>query len=173
MRVVLNILVSLVVTLIIYVTAMDMPEPKVSVELREYEMHVKLKNRDVQMPQVASQADLKRLADAMIIVESQGNDSAYNPVEDAVGCLQIRRIMVREVNRLLELNHEDIRYQFEDRWDRDKSIEMFNIFVKYTWKDGQYSYEEIARCWNGGPDGCNENGTISYWNKVQNEIKDA
>ena len=38
---------------------------------------------------------------ALIFVESSNNDSAYNPGEDAVGCLQIRRTMVRDVNRIL------------------------------------------------------------------------
>jgi hypothetical protein len=38
---------------------------------------------------------------AIIQVESGGDTLAYNSKEDAVGCLQIRPIMVREVNRLL------------------------------------------------------------------------
>ena len=38
---------------------------------------------------------------AIIQVESGGDTLAYNAKEDAVGCLQIRPIMVREVNRLV------------------------------------------------------------------------
>jgi hypothetical protein len=38
---------------------------------------------------------------AVIQVESRGNENAYCRKEDAVGCLQIRPIMVREVNRVL------------------------------------------------------------------------
>ena len=39
--------------------------------------------------------DVEPLIQAMIMVESEGNDSAYAKKEEAVGCLQIRPIMVR------------------------------------------------------------------------------
>ena len=38
---------------------------------------------------------------ALMYVESSNNDSAYNANEDAVGCLQIRKTMVNDVNRIL------------------------------------------------------------------------
>ena len=41
------------------------------------------------------------LLSAMMFVESSYNDSAYNAYEDAVGCLQIRKCMVNDVNRIL------------------------------------------------------------------------
>ena len=44
----------------------------------------------------------EQFVDAVIFVESIDNDSAYNHREKAVGCLQIRPIMVREVNRVLK-----------------------------------------------------------------------
>ena len=59
----------------------------------------------------------------MIQVESNGNDEAYNESEDAVGCLQIRPIMVREVNRILKMKGEEYRFKMKDRWDREKSLE--------------------------------------------------
>ena len=40
------------------------------------------------------------LLSALIMVESSNNDSAYNASEDAVGCLQIRKCMVDDVNRI-------------------------------------------------------------------------
>jgi hypothetical protein len=40
---------------------------------------------------------------AMIDYESTNNDMAVNDSTNAVGCLQIRPIMVREVNRILEI----------------------------------------------------------------------
>ena len=48
--------------------------------------------------EVIEQPDLVK---ALIQVESSGRDNAHNISEDAVGCLQIRPIMVREVNRIL------------------------------------------------------------------------
>jgi len=52
----------------------------------------------------------------MIQVESNGNDSAYNKSEEAVGCLQIRPIMVREVNRILKKQGKEHRFKMKDRW---------------------------------------------------------
>ena len=68
---------------------------------------------------------------ALIHVESRGNDSAYCVSEDAVGCLQIRRIMIREVNRILKSEGNPLRYKMKDRWSRPKSIEIFNIYIDF------------------------------------------
>ena len=59
--------------------------------------------------------NIEPLIEAMIMVESRGNDSAYSKKEEAVGCLQIRPIMVREVNRILEIQKSDLRYTLDDR----------------------------------------------------------
>ena len=42
------------------------------------------------------------LLSALIMVESRNNDSAHAVGEDAVGCLQIRKTMVDDVNRILK-----------------------------------------------------------------------
>ena len=105
------------------------------------------------------------LIKAIIYVESRDNDSAYNKSEDAVGCLQIRPIMVREVNRLLKKRKSSKQYTLLNRWDRQKSIEMFLVFTKNISK-----LEAKARCWNGGPKGMNKTATIKYWNKVKKEL---
>ncbi len=63
-----------------------------------------------------------RLVHAMINVESLGNDSAFCASEKAVGCLQIRPIMLREVNRLLRRSGSNKRFSLTDRWSREKSI---------------------------------------------------
>jgi hypothetical protein len=104
---------------------------------------------------------------AIIFVESSGNDSAYCKLEDAVGCLQIRRVMVREVNRILKKQGKSKRYKLNDRWKRDESVEMFNIYIAYY---DLVTPEDIARAWNGGPRGGLKNATISYWNKVKKEL---
>lgn len=100
----------------------------------------------------------------MIQVESNGNDEAYNELEDAVGCLQIRPIMVREVNRILKMKGEEYRFKMKDRWDREKSLEMFWIWRDYHHPDSDY--EIIARNWNGGPNGYKKKSTEKYWEKV-------
>ena len=108
------------------------------------------------------------LLNAVMAVESNFDTMAYNAKENAAGVLQIRPIMVREVNRLL---NED-KYTLKDRWSKVKSIEMFNVIRSHL---KGASDEEIARTWNGGYNGKNIPQTMQYWNKVkqytQNNIK--
>jgi len=113
--------------------------------------------------------DVEPLIQAMIMVESEGNDSAYHKGEKAVGCLQIRPIMVREVNRILKIQKSDLEYTLEDRWSREKSIEMFHIVNGYHNKNA--NYEEIARAWNGGPNWFKKSLTKRYWKRVQKQLK--
>jgi hypothetical protein len=113
--------------------------------------------------------DVNPLIQAMIMVESEGNDSAYHKGEKAAGCLQIRPIMVREVNRILEIQKSDLEYTLEDRWSREKSIEMFHIVNGYHNKNS--TYEEIARAWNGGPNWFKKSLTKRYWKRVQKQLK--
>ncbi len=104
---------------------------------------------------------------AIMYVESSYNDSAYRASEDAVGCLQIRKCMVNDVNRILRRQKLDLKFTYDDRWLRHKSIEMFNIYCKHY---GLTTAEEIARCWNGGPRGMQNNMTAGYWKKVKNQL---
>lgn len=109
---------------------------------------------------------------AVIMVESGGNDSAYNHRERAVGCLQIRPIMVREVNRQLRRAKVDLRYTKADRWSRDRSIEMFVIIAEGVESDGDIMKfcEVVSRRWNGGPRGDKKKATEKYWNKIKQQL---
>ncbi len=108
---------------------------------------------------------------SLIQVESSGKDSCVGDkhlIIPSIGCLQIRPIMVREVNRILKRQKDTLRFKNKDRWSRKKSIQMFYIWKNYHHKDD--SNEVIARCWNGGPKGYKRKGTLHYWNKVQKEL---
>ena len=105
------------------------------------------------------------LVDALILVESAGNPKAFNKKENACGCLQIRPIMLREVNRILRKQKSEQRFTKEDRWDCGLSQEMFYIWRDYHHKNS--SDEVIARNWNGGPRGYKKQSTEHYWYKVQ------
>ena len=113
--------------------------------------------------------DVEPLIQAMIMVESEGNDSAYHKGEKAAGCLQIRPIMVREVNRILDIQKSELEYTLEDRWSREKSIEMFHIVNGYHNKNS--TYEEIARAWNGGTNWFKKGLKKRYWKRVQKQLK--
>jgi len=107
------------------------------------------------------------LLSAIMFVESSYNDSAYVASEDAVGCLQIRKCMVKDVNRILRRQKSDLRFTYDDRWSRAKSIKMFDVYCKHY---GLITAEEIARCWNGGPRGMQNEMTAGYWEKVKNQL---
>lgn len=103
------------------------------------------------------------LIEAIMYVESRGNTKAHNISEDAVGCLQIRPIMLREVNRLLGYD----KYQLKDRWSKTKSIEMFNVIKEHTKNP---TNEKLARNWNGGWNGYKKQSTLKYWHKVKEQL---
>jgi len=116
-------------------------------------------------PRVIHQSSISTLVDALIMVESSGNPNAYCKKEKAVGCLQIRPIMLREVNRILRKQKSTKRFSLEDRWNCGLSKEMFYIWRNWHHKDS--SDEVIARCWNGGPRGWKKKSTQHYWAKVK------
>lgn len=119
---------------------------------------------DIQKP-ILKTNKVKTLVDALILVESAGNPKAFNKKENACGCLQIRPIMLREVNRILRKQNNDKRFTKEDRWDCGLSQEMFYIWRNYHHENS--SNEVVARNWNGGPRGYKKQSTEHYWNKVQ------
>ena len=104
---------------------------------------------------------------AIMFVESSFNDSAYRADEDAVGCLQIRKCMVDDVNRILKRQNSTLKFTYNSRWYRDSSIQMFEIYCDHY---NLTTAEEMARCWNGGPRGINNPATVGYWEKVKDEI---
>ena len=104
------------------------------------------------------------IINAIILVESNNDPLAFNLREEAAGCLQIRPIMVREVNRLVGYE----KYKYEDRWDKEKSIAMF---IDYQNKvNPEWDAKIAARKWNGGYYGDLKPSTIPYWYKVKMKL---
>jgi len=93
---------------------------------------------------------------ALIAIESGGHIKAHNTSEDAVGILQIRPIMVKEVNRILELQGADGIYTLEDRWNPQKSRRMCTYYLhyqcsQYVKKHGRKpTMRQLAMSWNSG-----------------------
>ena len=89
----------------------------------------------------------EELMNAISYVESNHNPKARNGIY--VGCLQIGPGMVNEVNNILKKENNPKRYTLNDRYDPQKSREMFVIFqIKYN-PNG--NIERAIRMWNGGP----------------------
>lgn len=106
---------------------------------------------------------------AICIVESGGDPSAYNKAEDSAGIVQIRPIMIEDVNRILKLRNDKRRFTLGDRWNVAKSQQMFDIYMSHYCKG--MSLIDKARCWNGGPKGHKKDSTLRYAAKVQKVMK--
>lgn len=92
---------------------------------------------------------LEPLLKAIIKVESNGNPKAYNKIGDCVGILQITKICVRECNRVLEKQGSKKRYTYADRWNKEKSIEMFYL-LQNTYNPNN-DIDKGIRIWNKRP----------------------
>lgn len=130
--------------------------------------HLPERHTPIGQPQLAYHADpaFDALVGALAAVESSNNPDAVG-LDGELGLLQIRPIMVEEVNRLQAITT----YTLDDRRSPVKSREMFFIYT-YHWADhwADYSPEGAARRWNGGPRGHLNPATLPYWKKVQSVL---
>lgn len=94
----------------------------------------------------SSEISWKPVIEAIIQVESEGNNSAKRGA--SVGAMQITPLMVAECNNILKSRKIKKRFTLSDRKNRKKSIEMFLLFQsKFNPKK---DVELAIRSWNGG-----------------------
>jgi hypothetical protein len=98
-----------------------------------------------------------RLVKAIVKVESEGDNNAFNLTEQAVGAFQIRPIRILDYNQRTGKD-----YKIENCFDFEVSKE---IFIYYANSIGYPDYEKIARKWNGSG-----KTTLDYWEKVKKHI---
>jgi len=111
---------------------------------------------------------LKILIPILITIESGGDTKAIGDNGKAVGCLQIHKMMVDDVNRIIGAKTFD----YQDRYDKEASIEMAKIYFRhYIKKTQRLSLEDqlvfMGRSWVGGPNGPNKVASIPYGEKVR------
>lgn len=122
----------------------------------------------------ASEAqNFDRLIQALIKVESRGNDSAIGDrhmQNKAYGALQIRKPCIDDVNRRYGTKNEPQ----ECLGNRSLSIDVCQKYLKMyatrTRLGREPTDEDRARIWNGGPNGWRKESTKAYWSKVQSEL---
>ena len=108
-------------------------------------------------------------------IESTHNPKAVSR-DGSVGIVQIKSVMVKEVNRICQMKGIEKRFTLADRKNRKKSEEMFWIYQKFynpniNFNDiSEKEMELIARKWNGGPQGHKKKATKKYWNKFNKRI---
>lgn len=89
----------------------------------------------------------------LIAVESDGDPKKFNKQEQAVGILQIRQVMVDDVNRILGIRN----YTLADAWDPGKSINMAAVYFGHYATAERLGHEpklrDYALLWCAGPNG--------------------
>lgn len=92
-------------------------------------------------------------------VESNNNPRAWNRSEDARGKLQIRTMVITDVNRYYKTT-----FSHDDAWNPRRAEDICIRYLK-MWKAD--SIEKACRIWNGGPRGHQKKSTLKYWRKCQ------
>ena len=116
------------------------------------------------------------LYSSIVWVESKGNANAKSR-DGSVGIIQIKPVMVKEVNRICKIRGLDKKFTLADRKNPRKSAEMFWIYQEFYNPDinrdslSREDMEIMARKWNGGPEGHRKKATRKYWKKVSKRVE--
>ncbi len=115
-------------------------------------------------------AQQQELVDALIIVESSGQDDAVGDNGKAIGCLQIWEIYWIDATE-----RSGIGGSYKDCFKRDYAIKVFDAYMKRyareAWTNPEkFDAEKVARIHNGGPRGYKKKATKKYWEKVQKAL---
>jgi hypothetical protein len=102
-----------------------------------------------------------KVINAIIEVESEGKSNARNG--SCVGAMQISPVCVAECNKILKESKSKLRYTLSDRFNVEKSKEMFLLFQSKYNPEG--NIEKAIRSWNGGPK-YSKRSTERYYRKV-------
>jgi soluble lytic murein transglycosylase-like protein len=102
------------------------------------------------------------LLSALIQIESGGNDLAKGR-HGELGALQIKPILVRDVNRIMGTS-----YTHQQVTNRTTAIFIANAYLSHYGRN--LSDESLARLWQGGPRGAKKSSTRAYARRVMREL---
>lgn len=105
--------------------------------------------------------DWRPLIDAIAHFESRGNARAVNG--QYVGLLQISPALVNECNSILKRRGSSKRYTLKDRYNAEKSREMFALIQSHH--NPTNSIDRAIRIWKGGI-GYSIKRTQAYVNRI-------
>jgi hypothetical protein len=103
------------------------------------------------------------LLSALIQVESHGNDLARGR-HGELGALQIKSIMVRDVNRIMGTDYSHAQVT-------NRTISIFIAESYFSHYGKHLSDESLARIWQGGPKGAKKSSTRAYGRRVMRELE--
>ena len=110
--------------------------------------------------------------EAVIWQESRGNENAIGDKGAAVGVLQIHPIMVREANRIIAMKTgKKDTYSYDDRYDREKSIQIFKTVQDFHNKE--HSYKRALEIWNKNHPSSYEDNIMRKFNEYLDGQKQA
>ena len=90
---------------------------------------LKKETAKIEKKKETSRVNWEPVMDAIIQVESEGDRLAKSG--NKVGAMQIKPILVKECNRILELQNSKKRFALSDRYSIRKSKEMFLVIQSY------------------------------------------
>jgi hypothetical protein len=114
----------------------------------------------------AQEVDLEKkwgaVVKAIAQVESEERPDQVSSNGLYVGYLQMSKILVRQCNQILGTQA----YTYNDRYDKQKSIEMFIVFQEHFNKEG--NMEKAIRLWCSGDLKCmnRKRATNGYYRRV-------
>jgi hypothetical protein len=116
---------------------------------------------------------LEPILTALMWVESKNDDNAIGDkhmANKAYGVLQIRQPCVDDVNRRYGTSYKAeqcLGNRKLSMWIFEKYISMYATSQRLGRKP---TYEDIARIWNGGPNGHKKPTTDHYWEKTERAL---
>ena len=103
------------------------------------------------------------LLSALIQIESGGNDQARGR-HGELGALQIKPILVRDVNRIMGTH-----YAHQQVTNRAIASFIATAYLSHYGKN--LSDESLARLWQGGPKALKRSSTRAYGRRVMRELE--
>lgn len=136
------------------------------------DIELSIENPDILLNSDGEKINILDLLESIIVIESGENDSHINIREGAIGCLQIRECVLHDVREKCNLHVEpDMRY------DRVASMKIAIAYLLYWGNKYEKKNKEsmtaqvLCRIWNGGPTGYRKSSTLSYWEKVRQQLE--
>jgi hypothetical protein len=118
---------------------------------------------------LSGQSQIDKLIPALVQVESNGNVRAVGDGGRSLGYLQISKEVVIDVNRLTGSS-----YRHSDAFNPAKANAICKAYLAHYASAGRLGREptfaDLARIWNGGPEGHRKASTIRYWRKVSSQL---
>lgn len=123
-----------------------------------------------------SENSLSDVIKVIMYIESKNNANAVSRDGQCVGIMQIKKVVVDDCNQYLKFKGIKKSFNYNDRFDKDKSVEMFLLvqerYKNYKRHRSKSNVEHMIRIWNGG---CNYtiDKTDEYYKNVMKALKET